>query len=148
MSRRRLASGLIRIPLLAIRLLGTGGESSGPMKTRGAIATPRNSRLEITKQPQLFRLRDEPLLIRVNAQLGYRRRRAEGADRNTTLHPRINRSPITLPPPRSRLARRFDDDQTRRLINEALERERVLPEDGMTIWNGRYAAPKKQPHAQ
>src|SRR5262245_27611632 len=95
MSRRRLASGLIRIPLLAIRILGTSGESSGSMKTRAATATPRNSRLKITKEPQLFRLRDELLLIPVNAQLGYRKRRAEGADKNTTHHPRINRSPGT-----------------------------------------------------
>ena len=94
---RRLESGLIRIPLLAIRLLGTSGENSGPMKIRGAIATPPNSRRKITKEPQLFRLRDELLLIPVNAQLEYRKRRAEGADKNTTHHPRINRSPRTFP---------------------------------------------------
>ena len=94
---RRLESGLIRIPLLAIRLQGTSGENSGPMKIRGAIATPRHSRLKITKEPQLFRLRDELLLIPVNAQLEYRKRRAEGADKNTTHHPRINRSSGAFP---------------------------------------------------
>jgi hypothetical protein len=66
------------------------------MKIRGAIATPRNSRLKITKEPQLFRLRDELLLIPVNAQLEYRKRRAEGADKNTTHHPKINQSPRTF----------------------------------------------------
>jgi hypothetical protein len=97
MSRRRLESGLIRTPPLGIRLLVTGGESSGPMTIRGAIVTPRNSRLKITKEPQLCRLRDELLLIPVNAQLGYRKRLAEGADKNTTHHPRINRSPGIFP---------------------------------------------------
>jgi hypothetical protein len=66
------------------------------MKIRGAIATPRNSRRKITKEPQLFRLRDELLLIPVNAQLEFRKRLAEDADKNTT-HPRINQSPRTFP---------------------------------------------------
>jgi len=61
------------------------------MKTRAAIATPRNSRLKITKESQLFRLRDELLLIPVNAHVEYRKRLAGGADKNIT-HPRINQS--------------------------------------------------------
>jgi len=54
------------------------------MKIRGAIATSPNSLLKIPKELKIFRLRDEPLLIPVNAQLGYRRKPVEGADKNTT----------------------------------------------------------------
>jgi hypothetical protein len=67
------------------------------MKIRGVITTSckKGSRLKITKEP--FRPRDEPLLIRVNAPLEYRRRPAEGADKNTTHHAKTDQT-TALPP--------------------------------------------------
>ena len=70
---------------------GYDGESSASMKIRGVItiSCKKGSRLKITKKP--FRLRDEPLLIQGECPLEYRRRPAEGADKNTTTTPRLIR---------------------------------------------------------
>jgi hypothetical protein len=85
-------ASVLAILLLATPIAVTDGESSASMKIRGVITTSykKGNRLKITKEP--FRPRDEPLLIRVNALLEYRRKPAEGADKNTTHHAKTDQT--------------------------------------------------------
>ena len=90
-------ASVLAILLLATPIAVTGGESSASMKIRGVITTSckKGSRPKITKEP--FQPRDGPLPIRVNAPLAYRRRPAEGADKNTTHHAKTDQT-RALPP--------------------------------------------------